>query len=96
MTVFVISDVTVSDAAAFDVYRTRAAASIEAFGGRYVVRGGKPATLEGSWRPHAIVIVEFENRDQVDAWYASAAYASALEVRDTALSRDLILVDGVD
>jgi uncharacterized protein (DUF1330 family) len=29
------------------------------------------------------------------AWYRSADYASALELRDQALDRNLILVDGV-
>jgi len=29
------------------------------------------------------------------AWYRSPEYAKALEVRDQALSRNLILVDGV-
>jgi hypothetical protein len=30
-----------------------------------------------------------------EPWYRSPEYAFALEVRDTALSRNLILVDGV-
>ena len=42
-----------------------------------------------------IVIVEFPNLEQARAWYRSPEYAFALEVRDTALSRNLILVDGV-
>jgi uncharacterized protein (DUF1330 family) len=33
--------------------------------------------------------------DAARAWYRSSEYASALEVRDRALTRDLILVDGV-
>jgi len=33
--------------------------------------------------------------EQARAWYRSPEYASALEVRDDALSRDLILVDGI-
>jgi uncharacterized protein (DUF1330 family) len=42
-----------------------------------------------------IVIVEFPNLEQARAWYRSPEYAFALEVRDTALSRNLILIDGV-
>jgi uncharacterized protein (DUF1330 family) len=42
-----------------------------------------------------IVIVEFPNLAQARAWYRSPEYGFALEVRDTALSRNLILVDGV-
>jgi uncharacterized protein (DUF1330 family) len=50
--------------------------------------------LEGSWNPNMIVIVEFPNLEQARAWNRSPEYAFALEVRDTALSRNLILVDG--
>ena len=96
MATFVISDVTVKDPAAFDVYRTRAAASIAQYGGTYLVRGGAIEVLEGTREQRAIVIVEFASREQARAWYGSSAYAAALEVRDTALSRTLILVDGID
>ena len=40
MPAYLISDVTVRNAGAFQVYRTRAADSIEHYGGRYLVRGG--------------------------------------------------------
>ena len=51
MAAYLISDVTVRNAEAFQTYRTRAAASIEQYGGRYLVRGGPIETLEGSWTP---------------------------------------------
>ena len=96
MTAFLISDVTVRDADAFQTYRTRAAASIVQHGGRYLVRGGEIECLEGTWTPRTIIIVEFPSIEQARAWYGSPEYASALEVRDEALSRNLVLVDGVD
>ena len=95
MPAYLISDVTVRDAAAFETYRTLAAASIRAFGGRYLVRGGEVDVLEGQHRPSALVIVEFPDTGTAKRWYASPEYAAALEVRDQALVRSLILVDGV-
>lgn len=95
MTALLISDVTVRDAEAFQIYRTRAAASIAQYGGRYLARGGAIELLEGTWEPRAIIIVEFPSMEQARTWYGSPEYASALEVRDAALSRDLILVDGI-
>jgi len=41
-----------------------------------------------------IIIVEFSSLEQARAWYAPPEYASALEVHDIALERNLILVDG--
>ncbi len=83
------------DAAAFETYRTRAAASIAHHGGRYLVRGGAFEVLEGNWTPRTIVIAEFPDIERARAWYRSPEYASALAVRDEPLSRNLILVDGV-
>ena len=95
MTAFLVSDVSVRDADAFQTYRTRAAASIVQHGGRYLVRGGEIERLEGTWEPRNIIIVEFPSIEQARAWYNSSEYAFALEMRDKALSRNLILVDGV-
>lgn len=94
MPAYLISDVTAKDAAAFETYRTRAAASIARYGGRYLVRGGPIEALEGQWTPRTIV-VEFPTVDQARLWYRSPEYAQALAVRDEALSRHLILVDGI-
>jgi uncharacterized protein (DUF1330 family) len=95
MTAYLISDISMRDPDAFQIYRTRAAASIAAYGGRYLARGGAIESLEGVWTPRNIVIVEFPTIEQARAWYRSPEYAFALQVRDDALSRNLILVDGI-
>jgi uncharacterized protein (DUF1330 family) len=95
MPAYLISDVSIRDNQAFQVYRTRAAASIAKYGGRYLVRGGAIEPLEGNWSPKTIIVVEFPDIERARAWYRSPEYAAALEVRDEALSRNLILVDGI-
>ena len=95
MPAYLISDVSIRDNQAFQVYRTRAAASIAKYGGRYLVRGGAIEPLEGNWSPTTIIVVEFPDIERARAWYRSPEYAAALEVRDEALSRNLILVDGI-
>jgi uncharacterized protein (DUF1330 family) len=96
MAAYLISDITVRDRAAFEIYRTRAADTIYAYGGRYLARLGEVQVLEGSWNPNSIVVVEFPNLERARAWYSSPEYAFALEMHDQALSRNLILVDGVN
>ncbi len=95
MPAYIISDLTARDADALQTYRTRAAASIARHGGRYLARLGKIETLEGDWQPQMLVIVEFPSIEQARGWYRSPDYAEALAVRDRALSRNLILVEGV-
>lgn len=95
MTAYLISDVEIRDPAAFQTHRSLAATSIEKFGGRYLVRGGNVAVLEGERRPTTLIIVEFPDLATAQNWYASAEYAQALAVRDKALARSLVLVEGV-
>jgi uncharacterized protein (DUF1330 family) len=94
MPAYIISDVTLFDTPEREMYRSRAAAAIKLHGGRYLVRGGGIEVLEGGWDPDAIVVVEFPDLAAARAWYASPEYAEALAVRDKALRRNLILVDG--
>lgn len=95
MPAYIISGVSVQDAEAFQNYRTRAADSIARHGGRYLVRGGSVEPLEGSWTPCTIIVVEFPGIERARAWHCSPEYAAALAFRDAALSRHLILVDGI-
>ena len=95
MAAYLISDVTVKNAEAFETYRTRAAASIAQYGGRYLVRGGSIERLEGGWAPRTVIVVEFSDAERARTWYRSPEYAEALAVRDEALGRNLILVDGI-
>lgn len=96
MSAYLISDVRVRDPEAFEAYRARAADSIARYGGRYLARGGAMQIIEGCWAPQALVIVQFDTEAQAAAWYESAEYAEALALREKALNRDLILVDGLD
>ncbi len=95
MAAYIISDVTIHDEANANNYRERAARAIAQHGGKYLARAGAIEVLEGTWSPRAIVIVEFPDMERARKWYHSAEYAEALAFRDAALSRDLILVEGM-
>ena len=95
MAVYLISDVIVHDNDAVEKYRELAADSIEKWGGRYLVRGGAINVLEGDRHPTTLIVVEFPSRRIAEEWYRSSDYAKALEFRHHALSRSLILVEGL-
>jgi len=42
-------------------------ATVEAFGGRFIARGGKQTVLEGQWQNPRTVIVEFPTREAAEA-----------------------------
>lgn len=95
MTAYVISEVTPRDPDGFSAYRQRAARSIEQYGGEYIVRGGPVVVLEGEFTQQMIVLVEFPDSETARRWYRSSEYAEALAVRDHALVRNLLLVEGI-
>jgi uncharacterized protein (DUF1330 family) len=96
MAAFVISEVEILDETVADQYRALAAASIEEHGGHYLVRGAAPDAVEGGVSPRRrLVVVEFPDMDVARRWYASDSYAEALALRDRALTRRLLFVEGV-
>ena len=96
MAAFVISEVEILERAQADTYRSLASASIERYGGRYIVRGGAIELIEGERDPkRRLVIVEFPAMQRAHEWYRSPEYAEALKVRAGALTRTLTFVEGV-
>ena len=94
MSAFIISQVEARDAQALAAYRRLAERSIASFDGRYLVRGGKQSVLEGDWTGQT-VIVEFPSLERARAWYDSPDYASARALAPKALTRNLLLIEGV-
>lgn len=96
MAAYVIVDVEVLDPEAYREYTRQVPATLEPYGGRFIVRGGAYETLEGDWRPQRIVILEFPSVEQARAWHASPAYTAILPIRHRhARTNFLTVVEGV-
>jgi len=94
MAAYVIADVNVTDPKAYDEYRKMVPATIEKYGGRFLVRGGAFEVKEGGWNPVRVVVLEFPSMAQARQWYQSPEYAPALALRLKAANAKLILVEG--
>ena len=95
MAAYVIVEVNVSDPQLYAEYAKGVPASIAAYGGKYLVRGGAVETKEGGWTPKRVVVLEFPSMDQARKWYHSQEYKPLLDMRLKAASAKLILVEGV-
>lgn len=93
---YVIADVDVQDPDAYADYRKGVLATVEAYGGRFLVRGGEVEALEGDWAPGRIVVLEFESPERARAWYDSDEYRDLKALRRAASSGKLLLVAGAD
>jgi uncharacterized protein (DUF1330 family) len=94
MSAYVIADIEVDDASAYEEYKKGVAATVTKFGGRFVVRGGAVKSYEGSWKPSRVVVIEFPDMAALDAWYRSPEYQPLLDMRLAATTGRLIAVEG--
>ena len=96
MSAYVIVDVEITDPQQYEEYKKLTPAAIAAYDGKFIVRGGEVQTLEGTWKPERIVILEFPNVDKVKEWWNSIEYTGAKVIRQRSAKTEMIVVEGVD
>ena len=95
MAAYIIVDVDVKDAKAFEPYKQPTAASVAQYGGRFIVRSSEYEVLEGSWRPTRLVVIEFPSVEAAKRWYESPEYQKVLPIRLQHAVSKMLLVNGV-
>jgi uncharacterized protein (DUF1330 family) len=94
MPAYVIVQITIDDPAMYERYKELAPASIAAYAGRYLVRGGQSEVLEGSWQPARLVVLEFPTAATARAWWSSREYGPAKAVRQGCARTEMLLIEG--
>jgi len=96
MKAYAIFQERIKDEEAFAAYRKVVLPTIEAFGGRFIVRGGTFSVVEGEWPFPRLVIIEFPSRAAAEDWYKSPDYQKILPMRLKASTGNAVIVDGVE
>jgi uncharacterized protein (DUF1330 family) len=96
MPAYIAVEVEVHDAERYEKYKSMVPPSLEPYGGRFLIRGGKVETLEGEWAPKRFVIVEFPSLEKAKAWWNSDEYAEARALRQATAKTQMIVVEGVE
>ena len=76
-------------------FRYAAPPAVAAGGGRFIVRGGELAVLEGDWQPKRLVLLEFPDLDTAKRFYESPEYQEAKRLREGAAGFNMVAVEGV-
>lgn len=95
MPAYVIVDIEITDPEQYERYKALAPATVAAYGGRYVARGGATLSLEGDWQSKRLVILEFDSLERAQAWHDSPDYRAARALRQSATRSRMIAVEGV-
>ena len=83
----------IDDHQAYEKYRSQVSPTIDAHGGRFLVRGGTFTVLEGNMPFERIAVLEFPSRAAAESWYYSAEYQSILPIRLNAARCQFVIVD---
>ena len=95
MPAYLIVETDITDPEQYEQYKAASPGAIAAGGGRFVVRGGKMAVLEGDWHPKRLVLVEFPDLEAAKRFYDSPEYQAAKALREGAAQLNMVAVEGI-
>jgi uncharacterized protein (DUF1330 family) len=96
MPTYIIVETDITDPEQYEQYKAASPGAIAAGGGRFIVRGGELAVLEGDWQPSRLVVLEFPDLEAAKAFYDSEEYTAARKLRAGAANLNMVAVEGVD
>ena len=95
MPAYVIVEIDILDPIGYEEYKNLASATVEKYGGEYIVRGGRTEVLEGDWNPKRIVLLKFESAQRAKDWLNCQEYREPRKVRHRTAKTNMIVVEGV-
>jgi uncharacterized protein (DUF1330 family) len=93
---YIIVETDIHDTEQYERYKQASPGAVAAAGGRWLVRGGEIAVLEGEWTPKRLVMIEFDDLEAAKRFYTSPAYEEAKRLREGAADLNMVAVQGVD
>ena len=93
---YLIAQVDVHDPEVYREYAAKVPATLVAFEGSFLVRGGRIEPLEGDAPPQRTVVLEFPSLARARDWYESDAYQALIPLRHAAGVTRNFLVEGPD
>lgn len=96
MTAYLIARVDAEDPTQLKAYQAAVPPIIEKYGGRFIARGGSTITLEGPGERRRIVVIEFPELADAEAFFHSREYSTARKLRAGVAIAEFIAVDGVN
>lgn len=96
---YIIGHIRVTDAETYPEYVARDTPILEAHGGRFIVRGGRFETPEGTDEARSKdrhVVIEFDTFEAAKAACENPAYQEVAEIRRRSAESTMILVEGTE
>jgi uncharacterized protein (DUF1330 family) len=85
--------VDIHDAEIYEEYKKLTPATVEAYGGKFLVRGAEIIVLEGEWNHDRLVMIEFPDKNSAMNWYYSKEYEKARSIREKAATAKFFIIE---
>lgn len=96
MQYYFIANIKISDFTEYQKYLENSGEVFKKYNGKYLVVDGSPEILEGAWDYTRVVLIQFDSKEDFDAWYHSEAYQEILKYRLNAAECNTILAKGLE
>lgn len=93
---YFVAEFWLEDAEAIKPYSAQVPATLEPYGGRFIVRGGQMDELEGE-PPHnaRMIVIAFDTMKKAQEWYHSQAYQKIIPLRKKAGKTNVYIIEGL-
>ena len=93
---YVVAQMSVVNQEGYLAYARQVPPTLEAFGGRFIVRGGEASTMDGQPHGPRNVVIEFPSLKAAQDWYNSPNYQAIIQGRLDNANGCLITVEGYE
>jgi len=76
-------------------YGQGVAETLAPFNHNFIVRGGKPQSLDGGEAPKGVVVIAFDSVEKAREWYESPAYQAIKPLRQSSTKGRMFIVEGI-
>ncbi|MDE0712960.1 MAG: DUF1330 domain-containing protein [Rhodospirillales bacterium] len=95
MACYVIADMNITNPEQFAEFIEVTPATVQRYGGKYLIRGGSFAVAQGDWTPGRLVVIEFAGVGQARAWFDSPEFERPKEIQARSSNSNFVFVEGV-
>jgi uncharacterized protein (DUF1330 family) len=93
---YVISEAdAILDVPAVQKYGQGVPETLAPFNHHFIVRGGKPQSLDGGEAPKGVVVIAFDSVEKAREWYDSPAYQAIKPLRQSSTKGRMFIVEGM-
>lgn len=93
MPAYVLVEVDINDPKEYEAYKKLTPSTVDAYGGKFIIRGNPVQVMEGEWNHDRLVMLEFSDKKTAEEWYYSKEYQEAKAIRQKASTANFFIIE---